>query len=205
MDTSGSVQKKRSARVGFEGAGQSVVSHPNQLSGHVVWSYYVPPSTYAVHCVGPGRPCLVRTCTMPFAAAVPYNVPAEGPFTASIASRSSGWMSLMRDGFCPPTPTVLLAFPLVPLLTRMPSMKNTGSFDSDTLLEPRIRTREPPPVVPLEGITVTPAARAFRRSAKLVIAVFGVFSTLMWDTSVGCVRSRCCSPLAVTMLASSPT
>jgi len=38
-----------------------------------------------------------------------------------------------------------------------------------------------------------------------VIAVFGVFSTLMWDTSVGCVRSRCCSPLAVTMIASSPT
>src|SRR5437867_514918 len=112
-------------------------------------------------------------------------------------------MSLMRDGFWPPTPTVFEAFPVAPLFTRMPSMKNTGSFDSDTLLEPRMRTRAPPPVVPLEGSTVTPAARAFKRSAKFVIGAFSTSPAATCDTSLGISRAFCSWPVAVMTMAPS--
>ena len=94
---------------------------------------------------------------------------------------------------------------MAPLFTRMPSMKNTGSFDSDTLLEPRMRTRAPPPVVPLDGSTVTPAARAFSKSAKFVTGAFSTSPAATWVTSLGISRAFCSCPVAVTMIASRPT
>jgi hypothetical protein len=42
----------------------------------------------------------------PFAACVPYNVAADGPFTISMLSISSGSMSFRNDGRPPTTYTV---------------------------------------------------------------------------------------------------
>ena len=67
-------------------------------------SFKAPPSTNAVHFVGPGRPRFVRICITPFAASVPYRAAADGPLTISIDSTSSGLKSSSRDGVCPPTP-----------------------------------------------------------------------------------------------------
>ena len=55
----------------------------------------------------------------PLTASVPYSVDAEGPFTISIDSISSGLMSLTRLGLVPPIP--MLDEP-VALSIRMPSM-----------------------------------------------------------------------------------
>jgi hypothetical protein len=49
-----------------------------------------------------GRPRFVVMTTTPFAAAVPYNAAADGPFTISMPSISSGLMSLARLGCAPP-------------------------------------------------------------------------------------------------------
>src|SRR5437899_6683243 len=81
----------------------------------------------------------------PFAASVPYSTLDAGPLAIWTVSRSIGSMSLSREGTCPPTPT---EDDDGPLSTRIPSTTSTGSFDSDTLFEPRIRIREPLPVVP---------------------------------------------------------
>jgi hypothetical protein len=55
----------------------------------------------------------------PFEASVPYSVAADGPFTISMFSISSGEMSFTRLGDVPPTPTVIDADWLV---RRTPSM-----------------------------------------------------------------------------------
>src|SRR5437773_482961 len=106
-----------------------------------------PPSAYAVHLVGPGRPCLVRIWITPFAASVPYSAAADGPFTTSTDSQSSGFRSLRRDGAWPPeAPRPPSA--LGTLSTRTPSTTMIGSLRSDRLVAPRIRMRDPVPVVP---------------------------------------------------------
>src|SRR5206468_1152484 len=98
----------------------------------------------------------------PFAASVPYSVEADGPFSTSMDSISSGLMSLKRDGTC--------WFPAkasdwASVLTRIPSTYTRGSFDNEGLEEPRIRIRLPPTLLPLPTFTNTPGARAFRSSA----------------------------------------
>src|SRR2546427_5805446 len=68
-----------------------------KFAGQSARSLSVPPSAYAVHFVGPGRPCLVRNWITPLAASVPYSAAAEGPFTTSTASKSSGLKSFKRS------------------------------------------------------------------------------------------------------------
>src|SRR5262245_21242581 len=53
-------------------------------------------SALKLHFGAPARPFLVVTTTTPFAAFVPYSVAAEGPFTISTSSISSGLRLLSR-------------------------------------------------------------------------------------------------------------
>src|SRR4029079_13388266 len=53
-------------------------------------------SALKLHFVPPERPRFVVTTTTPFAALVPYSVAADGPFTISMSSISSGVRLLMR-------------------------------------------------------------------------------------------------------------
>src|SRR5205809_4391807 len=92
----------------------------------------------------PGWPCLVLIPPTPFAASVPYNADAAGPFTISIDSKSSGLRSLMRLGG--EHPTSQIPDDRFWLVTRIPSTKYTGSFVNARLFVPRIRTREGEPV-----------------------------------------------------------
>ena len=81
----------------------------------------------------------------------------------------------------------------------------TGSFDSDRLLEPRIRVRVPLPVVPPASCTSNPGARPLSRfdmSRMGALLVMSAGSSL-W-IALGCSR-WVCSPVAVTITASSPT
>jgi hypothetical protein len=57
----------------------------------------------------PARPFFVVMTMTPLAASVPYNVAAEGPFTISMSSMSSGLRSLTKLVVVPPvaTPTEL--------------------------------------------------------------------------------------------------
>jgi len=52
--------------------------------------------------VAPARPFFVVMTMTPFAASVPYSVAADGPFTISMFSISSGLMSFARFGCVPP-------------------------------------------------------------------------------------------------------
>src|SRR5260370_16613626 len=133
-----------------------------KFAGQSARSLSVPPSAYAVHFVGPGSPCFVRNWIRPLAASVPYSAAAEGPFTTSTASKSSGLKSFKRDGAWPPPPRLPSA--LAVLSTRTPSTVAIGSFRSDKLVEPRIPTRDPLPVVPPLCITPTPGTRSLSRS-----------------------------------------
>jgi hypothetical protein len=82
-------------------------------------------------------------------------------------------------------------------------MMSSGSFDSDTLLEPRIRMRWLPPVVPLDDCTVTPGERAVSSCDTLVTLAISMSATLMLPTVLPTSRRRCVSPLAVTIRPSS--
>src|SRR6476646_8485892 len=53
-------------------------------------------SPLKLHLVLPERPFFVVTTTTPFAAFVPYRVAADGPFTISMSSISSGVRLLRR-------------------------------------------------------------------------------------------------------------
>ena len=54
------------------------------------------------HLAAPARPFFVVTTTTPFAAAVPYSVAADGPFTISMSSISSGLKLFRRlSAFAP--------------------------------------------------------------------------------------------------------
>ena len=98
---------------------------------------------------------------------MPYNTLDAGPLFTCTASRSCGLMSFRRDGCCPPTP---IEVEFEPFSTRMPSTINTGSLDSDTLLEPRMRTRVPVPVVPPLDCTTTPGTVELSASERLLTA-----------------------------------
>ncbi len=135
------------------------------------------------------------------AASVPNNTLDEGPLATCTDSKSSGLMSLMRDGTWPPTPTDEddEVFSI-----RTPSRTRTGSLESDTLFDPRIRIRVPVPLVPPLGSTVTPGVRASSRSLMLV----GSASLVTAAASTLCAAvpaSRAAwFPVAVTTIASRP-
>src|SRR3977135_3087077 len=114
-----------------------------------------PCSAYTFQCALPGEPCLVVISTTPFAASGPFSADADGPFTTSIDSKSSGLRSLMRLGAAQPTSQT--PDDRVWLLTRIPSRKYTGSLLSERLFVPRMRTRDGAPVT-VPGRTSTPAA-----------------------------------------------
>ena len=83
----------------------------------------MPCSPKKFHFGAPARPFFVVMTMTPFAAAVPYSVAADGPFTISIFSISSGLRSFTRLGAVPPTLRLLLAPPEpLSLVMRMPSM-----------------------------------------------------------------------------------
>jgi hypothetical protein len=154
--------------------------------------------------VGPGRPRLVRICTTPFAASVPYSAAADGPFTISMDSISSGLKSLMREGAWPPVRSSEIE--LAPLSTRIPSTTMMGSLVSERLLEPRIRIRLPVPVVPPLGSTSTPGTRPLRRLAMSIgNASSAVFAASIVDTALPSSRLSCSPPLAVTTTTSRGT
>ena len=75
----------------------------------------------------PDVPRFVVMTMTPFAASVPYNVAADGPFTTSIDSISAGLMSSRREGPEPPTPIALFVFDVA----RTPSITTIGSFVSE--------------------------------------------------------------------------
>ena len=88
--------------------------------------------------------------------------------------------------------------PVTSLIARMPSMMMSGSFDNERLFDPRIRMREPPPVVPLVCVTTTFAARDDNRSLTLFTAVFGMESALMVAMLLPDSRRSSDSPVALT-------
>src|SRR6476619_19641 len=94
----------------------------------------MPPSAYTFQRPVPARPFLVVMTMTPFAASVPYSVAADGPFTISMFSMSSGLMSPKRLKFAPPLPNAV--DPLLALM-RLPSITKIGSFDKLMLLTPR--------------------------------------------------------------------
>ena len=58
----------------------------------------------------------------------------------------------------------------LPFSTRTPSTITSGSFDSERAERCReLRTRDPPPTVPFDWISVTPAVRPFSTSCIAVI------------------------------------
>src|SRR5258705_6448988 len=100
---------------------------------------------------------------------------------------------------------MLLASDWLLELTRTPSMTRSGSFERETELAPRMRTRAPEPVVPPLWAMVTHAARPGVSEAKLLIADSGVVLslTLILATVLPLSRRRDCSPDAVTTTCSS--
>ena len=133
------------------------------------------------------------------AASVPYNVAADGPFTISMFSISSGFRSPTRLGLLPPVvPPLPVAVEKLALLLviRMPSMIQMGSLDKLTEFMPRMRMRAPVPVcVPL--VTVTPGAREFNRSLRLPTgAASRTLDTSMFVVALP-ISTRRCSPVAV--------
>ena len=113
----------------------------------------------------------------------------------SMSSMSSGFRSSRRLGFWPP---MSIVDPVTSLIARTPSMMMSGSFDSDRLFDPRMRMREPPPVVPLVCVTTTFAARDDSRSLTLLMTVFGIESTLMVAMLLPDSRRSSDSPVALT-------
>ena len=112
-----------------------------------------------------GPPRFVVITTTPFAAAVPYSAAADGPFTISMLSISSGLMSLTRLGCAPPVKRLELPTSAV---IRMPSMTKIGSLLRLIDATPRMRVRLPEPVcVPV--VTTRFDVRAAIRSDTVVI------------------------------------
>ena len=84
------------------------------------------------------------------------------------------------------------------LIARTPSMMMSGSFDNERLFDPRMRIREPPPVVPLVCVTTTFAARDDRRSLTPLTTVLGIESMLIVATLFPDSRRSSDSPVALT-------
>ena len=77
-------------------------------------------------------------------------------------------------------------------------MMMIGSLLSDTELEPRMRMREPEPVVPPDVATATPAARPLMRLEKFGTAASSPRSgTSMTAGALPSSRRSCVSPVAV--------
>src|SRR5258708_38962163 len=96
----------------------------------------------------------------PVEAAVPYSAAADGPFTTSMDSISSGLMSLIRLGFVPPIP---MLEELLSAVMRVPAATDSGSFVGGRLLVPRIPARAPADGRFPAG---APPPRAFGRSTS---------------------------------------
>jgi hypothetical protein len=79
----------------------------------------------------------------------------------------------------------------------------SGAFDSDMLLLPRMRIREPAPVMPLLGSTTAPATREVMRSEALVTAAIGTSETSM--TPIELPISRCCCSCPVAVATTAPS
>ena len=88
--------------------------------------------------------------------------------------------------------------PETSLMARTPLMMMSGSFDSDRLFDPRMRMREPPPVVPLVCVTITFAARDDSRSLTPLTTVFGMESVLIVAMLLPDSRLSSDSPVALT-------
>src|SRR5256885_13813527 len=86
-------------------------------------------------CVAPARPFLVVMTMTPFAASVPYSVAADGPFTISMSSISSGEKLLRKPNVVPP----LLGAENVLEKARTPSTNTIGALPRLNELSPRIR------------------------------------------------------------------
>ena len=148
------------------GAPASVLPALKYVFGYSFRSLLRPVSLNTRHCAGPARPFLVVTTITPLAACVPYNVAADGPFTTSIDSISSGFRLFIMLGAPVPIPPPKAGDELS---MRTPSTMISGSFESDAELMPRIRMRAPPPTLPLLESIDTPARRPLSTSSIDVI------------------------------------
>src|SRR5689334_5509023 len=110
-----------------------------------------------VHRALPARPFRVVTTTTPFDAFVPYNVAADGPFTISMSSISSGLSELSIENDVWPFSDV------VPASKRIPSTIQIGALVRLIDERPRMRIVGAPPVI-TAGSTTTPGALATTRS-----------------------------------------
>jgi hypothetical protein len=158
-----------------------------------------PPAAKSAHFGVPCFPRLVVMTMTPLADCVPYSVAAEGPFTISMLSISSGFRLFRKFGRPPPMKVSLSAPAMfgLPCSTRTPSTITSGSLESDADDKPRIRTREPPPTVPFDAIMVTPAVRPLRTSCIAVMGWVVVNSpTSIFATALPSSRVSCC-PVAV--------
>ena len=92
----------------------------------------------------PAFPFLVVMTMTPLAASVPYSVAADGPFTISMSSISSGVKLLRKPNVVPP----LLGALNVPEDARMPSTNTIGALLRLSELRPRMRMVGAEPVAP---------------------------------------------------------
>src|SRR4051812_16657922 len=90
-------------RIGFVGA-LGAWPHSAYVEGYWLRSCTEPAWPNQDHLVLPALPFLVVTTMTPFAAAVPYSVAADGPFTISMSSISSGESVFRMLSRVPPTP-----------------------------------------------------------------------------------------------------
>src|SRR5262245_7259411 len=149
-------------RIGFVGA-DGACPHSAYVAGYLFRSSTRPPSPNHVHRVAPARPFFVVMTITPLAACVPYNVAAEGPFTISMSSISSGDIVLRKLRFVPPKPALT-----VPAAMRTPSTTKIGSLLRLSEFAPRMRNTGAAPVM-FGAWTITPGAFATIRSARFAI------------------------------------
>ena len=111
----------------------------------------------------------------------------------------------MRDGACPPdAPSPPSAF--ATLSMRTPSTTMIGSLRSERLVAPRIRMRDPVPVVPPLCITSTPGTWELSRSVAFTgAASWAILAASMLPTLLPSSRFSCSCPVADTTTASSGT
>jgi hypothetical protein len=79
----------------------------------------------------------------------------------------------------------------------MPSMMMSGSLESETELEPRMRMRDPVPLVPLVCVTVTFAARDDSKSFTPLTIIVGNESTVSAAMLFPVSRWRSEAPVAL--------
>jgi len=154
---------------------------------------FAPWRTVTFHAGAPWRPRFVMMWITPFDASVPYSVAAAGPLMTSMLSMSSGLKSLSREMTL--EPKACTSGPVAcALSTRTPSTYSSGWFDSEKLLEPRIRTCEPEPTMPVPGVTTRPGALAFSRLCTLATCASSTVSAARtWVTELPIAR-RCVPP-----------